>query len=66
VPRDFATDAALRPQPRRDGPDAWATPPSLCIALTGGSCRYCRQARSGNAPPVPACWPMPCARRDAR
>ena len=31
--RDFRTDAALRPQPRRDGPDSWATPPCLVRAL---------------------------------
>jgi hypothetical protein len=33
MPRDFATDAALRPQPRRDGPDDWPTPACLCAAL---------------------------------
>jgi hypothetical protein len=31
--RDYATDAALRPQPRRDGPDNWPTPPCLAGAL---------------------------------
>jgi hypothetical protein len=31
--RDFTTDAALRPQPRRDGPDDWPTPPCLVTAL---------------------------------
>jgi hypothetical protein len=33
MPRDFATDAALRPQPKRDGPDHWATPDCLTAAL---------------------------------
>jgi hypothetical protein len=32
--RDWRNDAALRPQPRRYGPDDWATPPCLCAALT--------------------------------
>jgi hypothetical protein len=32
--RDWRDDAALRPQPKRDGPDDWATPPCLCAALT--------------------------------
>jgi hypothetical protein len=31
--RDFRLDAALRPQPRRQGPDAWQTPASLIDAL---------------------------------
>jgi hypothetical protein len=31
--RDFATDAALRPQPIRFGPDDWATPHCLCSAF---------------------------------
>jgi hypothetical protein len=33
MPRSYATDAALRPQPRRTGLDDWATPDSLCTAL---------------------------------
>lgn len=33
MPRDYATDAALRPQPKRDGPDHWATPECLIAAL---------------------------------
>ena len=33
MPRDFATDAALRPQPKREGPDHWATPDCLTAAL---------------------------------
>ena len=33
MPRDYATDAALRPQPSRDGPDHWATPDCLTAAL---------------------------------
>jgi hypothetical protein len=32
--RDWRQDAALRPQPKRDGPDNWWTPPCLCAALT--------------------------------
>jgi hypothetical protein len=31
--RDWRQDAALRPQPKRNGPDDWATPPCLCAAL---------------------------------
>jgi hypothetical protein len=31
--RDFRTDAALRPQPRRSGPDSWATPACLLRTL---------------------------------
>jgi hypothetical protein len=31
--RDYATDAALRPQPKRDGPDHWSTPDCLSAAL---------------------------------
>jgi hypothetical protein len=31
--RSYQTDAALRPQPRRSGPDLWPTPPSLIRAL---------------------------------
>jgi hypothetical protein len=31
--RDWRQDAALRPQPKRNGLDDWATPPSLCAAL---------------------------------
>jgi hypothetical protein len=33
MPRDYATDAALRPQPKRDGPDNWSTPDCLTAAL---------------------------------
>jgi hypothetical protein len=33
MPRDYATDAALRPQPKRDGPDHWSTPDCLAAAL---------------------------------
>jgi hypothetical protein len=33
MPRDFATDAALRPQPKRSGLDNWATPACLLAAL---------------------------------
>jgi hypothetical protein len=33
MPRDFATDAALRPQLKRDGPDDWPTPACLLAAL---------------------------------
>lgn len=33
MPRDFATDAALRPQSKWDGPDHWATPDYLITAL---------------------------------
>jgi hypothetical protein len=33
MPRDFTTDAALRPQPKRDGPDHWSTPDCLTAAL---------------------------------
>jgi hypothetical protein len=29
----WRSDAALRPQPKRDGPDDWPTPPCLCDAL---------------------------------
>ena len=29
MPRDYATDAALRPQPKREGPDHWVTPDCL-------------------------------------
>jgi hypothetical protein len=32
--RDYCKDAALRPQPKRDGPDDWTTPACLCAALT--------------------------------
>ncbi|MFL5279988.1 MAG: hypothetical protein ACJ8AW_03080, partial [Rhodopila sp.] len=31
--RDWRQDAALRPQPKRNGPDDWTTPPCLCAAL---------------------------------
>jgi hypothetical protein len=31
---DWRKDAALRPQPKRSGPDDWSTPPCLCAALT--------------------------------
>jgi hypothetical protein len=31
--RDHHTDAAMRPQPRRDGPDDWTTPADLCAVL---------------------------------
>ncbi len=31
--RNYQTDAALRPQPQRSGPDLWPTPPSLIRAL---------------------------------
>jgi hypothetical protein len=31
--RDWRLDAALRPQPKRDGPDDWTTPACLCRAL---------------------------------
>jgi hypothetical protein len=31
--RDYRTDAALRPQPKRDGPDFWPTPDCLTGAL---------------------------------
>jgi hypothetical protein len=34
--RSHAADAALRPQPRRDGPDDWPTPSCLAAAL----CRH--------------------------
>jgi hypothetical protein len=33
MPRDYATNAALRPQPKRDGPDHWSTPDCLTTAL---------------------------------
>jgi hypothetical protein len=33
MPRDYATDAALRPQPKRNGPDHWSTPDCLATAL---------------------------------
>ena len=33
MPFDYATDAALRPQPKRDGPDRWPTPDYLTAAL---------------------------------
>jgi hypothetical protein len=33
MPRDYATDAALRLQPKRDGPDHWPTPDCLTAAL---------------------------------
>jgi hypothetical protein len=54
-------DAALRPQPSRDGADYWPTPASLIGALIAhvlptlpagprvGMCRRRRQARSRNA-----------------
>ena len=32
---DARTDAALRPQPRREGPDLWGTPATLIDALVG-------------------------------
>jgi hypothetical protein len=31
--RDYRTDAALRPQPKRSGPDLWPTPRSLIEAM---------------------------------
>jgi hypothetical protein len=33
MPRDYTTDAALRPQPKRGGPDHWSTPDCLTAAL---------------------------------
>jgi hypothetical protein len=33
MPRDYITDAALRPQPRPDGPGEWTTPSCLCAGL---------------------------------
>jgi hypothetical protein len=33
MPRDYVSDAALRPQPKRDGPDFWPTPDCLTTAL---------------------------------
>jgi hypothetical protein len=33
MPRDYITDAALRPQPKRDGPDFWPTPDCLTATL---------------------------------
>jgi hypothetical protein len=32
MPRDYTTDAALRPQPKRDGPDYWPTTADLAQA----------------------------------
>ena len=32
MPRDYATNAALHPQPKRDGPDHWPTPDCLTAA----------------------------------
>ena len=33
IRRYWRTDAALRPQPRREGPDNWPTPSCLAAAL---------------------------------
>ncbi len=32
--KQWKSDAAFRPQPKRDGPDDWPTPACLCAALT--------------------------------
>ena len=64
--RDFRTDAALRPQPRRDGPDRWATPPCLVRALVEDVLPQLPPGRVWE----PACgagdWRRPCVPPGAR
>lgn len=49
--RDFRADAALRPQPKRDGGDSWSTPECLCTAL----CRDILPTLPGGPVWEPAC-----------